>query len=274
MQLKVVSDRLRTPVNTKHKQTAKDSEMLKRASLLPTLLILCAAPLRAEELPESKSPATQLPLVHRDDFEAGMKHWETTDADFWKVLEAERDNKQTKVLRVTGKSNYEPPVRSPHSIAWLKGKYVSDFVLTVKAENTNYKAGGHRDLCLFWGRQDASHFYYVHFGAEADPHSCQVFIVNGKPRTKITVNEAQGTAWGDDRQWHTLRVERTVEDGMIKVFFDDLEKPHMTAKDDTFRWGQVGIGTFDDNGNFDDFELRGVEVKPSERNRRSSGSTP
>ena len=209
--------------------------------------------------------ADELPVVHKDDFEGDLKAWNTTDDDFWKVVEVDRDGIKSKALRVTGKSNYQPKVRSPHSIAWLKGKVVGDFVLTVRAENTNHKAGAHRDLCLFWGKQDASHFYYVHFGAKADPHSCQIFIVNDKPRAKITVDEVEGTPWGEGREWHTLRVERTVKDGMIKVFFDDMKKPHMTAKDTTFQWGHVGIGTFDDNGNYDDFELRGVEVKPKKR---------
>ena len=179
----------------------------------------------------SKDKPSPLPIIHKDDFERGIKAWQTTDDAFWKIIECERDGKQTKALRVTGKSKYKPPVRSPHSIAWLKDKYVSDFVLTVRAENTNYKAGGHRDLCLFWGRQDASHFYYVHFGATADPHSCQIFIVDGKPRTKITVDEVKGTPWGEGREWHTLRVVRSVKDGTIQVFFDDMKKPHMTAKD-------------------------------------------
>jgi hypothetical protein len=35
----------------------------------------------------------------------------------------------------------------------------------------------------------------------------------------------------------------------------------MAAKDARFAWGQVGLGTFDDNGNWDDFELRGVKVE-------------
>jgi hypothetical protein len=43
----------------------------------------------------------------------------------------------------------------------------------------------------------------------------------------------------------------------MEVYFDDMTKPHMTAKDKTFAWGQVGIGTFDDHGNFDDVVLRG-----------------
>ncbi len=206
----------------------------------------------------SRLVAEELPLLVTDDFENGMKQWQTTDDNFWKITELDRDGTSTHALRVLGKSKYEPPVRSPHSIAWLRDIVVGDFVLTVKVESTNYKAGNHRDLCLFWGRQDASHFYYVHFGAKADPHACQVFIVDGKPRAKITVDEAKGTPWG--KAWHVVRVVRTVADGKIKVYFDDMERPMMTAQDDTFKWGQVGLGTFDDNGNFDGFELQGVKV--------------
>lgn len=207
----------------------------------------------------------EMPIVHADDFEGDLSAWRPTKDDVWEQIDTERGGRPTKALRVTGKSTYEPPVRSPHSIFWLKDKFVGDFVMTVKAENTNYQAGNHRDLCLFWGRQDASHFYYVHFGAKADPHSCQIFIVDGKPRTKITVHEVAGTPWGEGKEWHTLRVERSVADGAIKVYFDDMKQPHMTAKDSTFQWGEVGIGTFDDNGNFDDFELKGQSVKPAKR---------
>ena len=58
-----------------------------------------------------------------------------------------------------------------------------------------------------------------------------------------------------------MKVVRRVEDGTMNVYFDDMEKPFMTAKDKTFTWGQVGIGTFDDHGNFDDITLRGVRVE-------------
>jgi hypothetical protein len=52
-----------------------------------------------------------------------------------------------------------------------------------------------------------------------------------------------------------------VADGTMEVYFDDMKTPLMTARDKTFTWGQVGIGTFDDNGNFDDITLRGLKKK-------------
>jgi hypothetical protein len=35
----------------------------------------------------------------------------------------------------------------------------------------------------------------------------------------------------------------------------------MTAVDKDFTWGRVGLGSFDDEGDFDNFKLSGVEVE-------------
>jgi hypothetical protein len=203
----------------------------------------------------------ELPLLLKDDFERGMDRWQTTDPDpergVWKIVEGGAPGNHT--LRVTGTSKYQPPYRSPHSIALVKDIVVGDFEFSVQVQETNVNAGPHRDLCFFWGYQDAAHFYYAHLGAKADPHACQIFIVNGAARTMITVDQAIGTPWTEG--WHNVKVVRNVADGTIKVYFDDMEKPLMTARDKTFTWGQVGLGTFDDHGNFDDFELRGTRVE-------------
>ena len=204
---------------------------------------------------------SELPLIVKDDFEQGMDRWETTDPagapSVWKIIEVGEPGNHA--LRVTGTSKYQPPHRSPHSIALLKDVVVGDFELSTRVQETNVNAGPHRDLCIFWGYQDPSHFYYVHLGAKADPHACQIFIVNDAPRKMITVDQAEGTPWTED--WHKVKVVHRVADGTMEVYFDDMENPLMTARDKTFRWGRVGVGTFDDHGNFDDIELRGKQVE-------------
>ena len=50
-----------------------------------------------------------------------------------------------------------------------------------------------------------------------------------------------------------------MKEGTIEIYFDDMQKPVMTAKDKTFAWGQIGIGTFDDTSDWDDVVLRGVK---------------
>jgi len=203
-----------------------------------------------------------LPLLLAEDFEHGLDHWQTTEPDpgkpFWKIESLPFHGQPNHVLRVLGPSDYQPPHRSPHSIALWKDLVVGDFELTVDVQNTHVDAGPHRDLCVFWGYQGPAHFYYAHFGAQADPHACQIFIVNNAPRTMITVDQAAGTPWTDS--WHRLKVVRRVADGEIEVFFDAMDKPMMTARDKQFAWGQFGLGTFDDHGNFDNLVLRGLKV--------------
>jgi hypothetical protein len=52
-----------------------------------------------------------------------------------------------------------------------------------------------------------------------------------------------------------------VKDGKIEIYFDDMKTPIMTATDKTFTWGQVGVGSFDDSGNWRNVMLRGTKVK-------------
>lgn len=207
---------------------------------------------------------SQSPVIVQEDFESGTGRWQTTDPDpansVWELIEMPIEPGQVSnhAFRVKGISQYQPPFRSPHSIAWLKDVKVGNFEITARVQNTNPSGGDHRDLCIFWGRQSPSEFYYVHLGAKADPHACQIFIVNNDKRTMITRDQAQGTPWTDG--WHKIKVKRDVNDGTMQVYFDDMTKPQMTAKDTTFGAGEIGIGTFDDSGNFDDIVVRGEQV--------------
>ena len=59
--------------------------------------------------------------------------------------------------------------------------------------------------------------------------------------------------------------QRAIDAVAFEPVFQIMEKPVMTAKDDNFKWGQIGVGTFDDTADIDNLELRGVKVsKPVE----------
>jgi hypothetical protein len=211
------------------------------------LLLLSAVCARAAD---SDAP---LPLVYRDDFEQGAEHWQPTDAKAWKVGE-ESGNRFYSLFQ---QSKYQPPHRSPLNFSLIRDVVVGDFALEARVRST-VKDYGHRDMCLVFGYQDPGHFYYVHLGKKTDDHANQIFIVNGSPRTKISTKTSDGTDWNDD--WHQVKVVRRVADGTIEVFYDDLETPVMTARDKTFVWGQVGVGSFDDTGDWDDVKLYGVRI--------------
>ncbi len=227
-----------------------------RAAFLACLglasLVIAGAPASAQDA---------MPVVYADDFENGMDSWEPFDAKSFEITEVKNAaGETTHALRALGTSKFQPKFRSPPNIAMLKDATVGDFEITAKVQSTNPTAGPHRDMCIVFCYQDPTHFYYVHFGALSDPNACQIFIVDDAARTPITVKTASGTPWTDG--WQNVKVVRKVDDGTIEVYFNDMDEPFMAAKDTKFKWGRVGLGTFDDNGNWDDFELRGVETKP------------
>jgi hypothetical protein len=198
--------------------------------------------------------ADPLPVVYTEDFEKGADNWQPMDPDQWKVKKTDQSQVYSQHEK---KSKYKPPFRSPTNISLLKDVVVGDFELKTKVHSTHTDYD-HRDACLVFGYQDPSHFYYVHFGKKADDNANQIFIVNGAARKKISITSTPGTNWTD--KWHEVKVKRNATDGTIEVFFDDMEKPVMTASDKNFTWGQIGVGTFDDTADYDNLELRGVKA--------------
>jgi hypothetical protein len=197
-------------------------------------------------------PPGDWPVLSTIDFDADdLEDWTFTDRGAWRVVPGGPSGPYLEQFRA---SRYEPPVRSPLNIALLPDLGVTDLDLRLRVRSTA-RDYDHRDLCLFFGYQDPSHFYYAHLGKRADPHAHSIFLVNGEPRVSIAEDRTDGTPWTDD--WHTVRIVRRVEDGLIQVYYDDLEKPIMTAHDKTFTHGRIGVGSFDDTGQFDTIELRG-----------------
>ncbi len=195
-------------------------------------------------------------VVITEDFEHGADRWAPTAPAQWKIAGDHGGH----VYDLFNKAQtFKTPHRSPFNFALLKDQSFSEITLTAKVKTT-VKSYGHRDVVVVFGHRDPAHFYYVHFGEKADPHSCQVFIVNAADRTKISTKESTGIPWKDDT-WHSLKVVWKASDGTIKVYFDDMDNTVMEAKDTTFAAGAVGIGSFDDTARFDDVRIEGVAAK-------------
>ncbi|MCI0379297.1 MAG: hypothetical protein L0215_16935 [Gemmataceae bacterium] len=198
----------------------------------------------------SAGDAVKLPLVFEENFEKGAERWEPTDVKAWRIADGDKG----KVYNQFQTSNYKPPHRSPLNISLVKDLVLTDFVLEAKVQSTG-KDVAHRDMCLFFGYQDPAHFYYVHIAKAADDHANQIFIVNDDARKKISITSTKGTPWTD--KWHPVKIVRQTESGSIEIYFDEMKTPIMTAQDKTFTWGRVGLGSFDDSGNWDDVKVWG-----------------
>ncbi len=177
-------------------------------------------------------------------------NWKFTDPSAWKIRQ---DSEHGQLLVLDGASKYEPAVRSPLNIAWLKDLEAADFVLEVEAMSTS-REYGHRDLCFFFGKQSDTQFYYVHIATAADPHANSIFLVNNADRVSIAEKRTEGTHW-EDGTFHKIRIERQTGSGKILVYFDDMGTPIMEASDNTFKSGSFGLGSFDDVGEFRNLKI-------------------
>ena len=205
----------------------------------------------------SGTPSTKvtgLPLLLNETFENGAERWKPMDPSSFAVQEENGNH----FYAIVKDSAYQPPVRSPQNITILQDLTVSDFVLEVDLMSTTADYG-HRDMCVIFGYQDPSHYYYVHFGLKADEHCNSIFLVNGEPRVSIAKTRTSGTRWIDNT-FHRVRIERNTKNGDIKVYFDNMNRPVMTATDLTLTYGGFGVGSFDDEGRIDNCRIWGLKV--------------
>jgi hypothetical protein len=202
----------------------------------------------------------KLQYEQRFNTEEALKEFVFTDPQAWRFAPTNEGG----MLELARQSQYKPAVRSPVNIALLADRVFGDFVLEVNLIQTG-KEYGHRDMCLFYGVQDPTHFYYTHIATVADDHAHNTFIVTNAPRIKIARETTRGANWGLGI-WHTVRIERSATKGTIKVFFDDRDKPIMVADDKTFGAGYIGFGSFDDTGMIDNIRI----WAPSMEERRTT----
>ena len=202
-------------------------------------------PLKSEGSVDSEKPT----VVFEEDFESGFDRWDFIDPKSWKL---EDHGLGQSLCIIQRESQYQPKVRSPLHIALIRDVEAANFELTFKVKSTK-NTGNHRDCCVFFNYQDPTNFYYVHLGAKPDPASGQIMIVDDSPRRPLTKNE-KPTPWSESG-WHEVKLVRDAEAGTIKVFFDDMETPHMQVNDKTFGKGRLGIGSFDDMDAFDEIKL-------------------
>jgi hypothetical protein len=218
-------------------------------ALLPVLYVTTRAENPAGVPAEYKLLCTQ-------DFSSllALKDFVYTDPKAWQISPGEKP-----ALELVKQSEYKPPFRSPVNIALIAAKAFGDFVIEADCLQTG-KEYGHRDMCIFFGYQSPSKFYYTHLATAADPNAHNCFIVNEAPRKSFASEVSKGVNWGVG-VWHHVRLERRSSDGTIRVFFDDMTAPVMTAHDTTFGAGAVGFGSFDDTGKVANIRVWGTTME-------------
>ena len=84
-----------------------------------------------------------------------------------------------------------------------------------------------------------------------------IFVVDNKDRRRI--DDGTTPPQLKDREWHRVRLERDGGTGRIDIFVDGSSQPVLRASDTTIPSGRVGLGSFDDTGEFRAFSVTGYQ---------------
>jgi len=148
------------------------------------------------------------------------------------------------------------PIRRPSALAVLQSDPLVRATVQVEMRSTAPEEVKNRDLEIIFGYESPSRFYYVHLAGITDPNHNGIFLVDNKDRRRID----DGTAPPQlkDREWHRVRLERDGATGQTEVFVDDAKQPALHATDTAIPSGRVGLGSFDDTGEFRKFSVTGT----------------
>lgn len=147
------------------------------------------------------------------------------------------------------------PIRRPSALAVLQSEPLVRATVQVEMRSTAPEEVKNRDLEIIFGYESPRRFYYVHLAGITDANHNGIFLVDNKDRRRID----DGTAAPQlkDREWHRVRLERDGDSGRIEVFVDGSEQPALQAMNTAIRAGRVGVGSFDDTGEFRRFGVAG-----------------
>jgi hypothetical protein len=177
----------------------------------------------------------------------GLEDFDLDGNGVWKIVG------QSLVLEKAGVPG--GPIRRPAAIAILKGQPLSDLTFRLEVKSTAPANLEVRDVLLILGYQSPTEFYYVHISRKTDPVHNGIFLVNNADRKRLDAPSPRAPL--TDQNWHQVRLERNTTDGRIEVFFDADAKPFLSVVDRTLLSGRVGVGSFDETGEFRALEVTG-----------------
>jgi len=169
-----------------------------------------------------------------------INDWEFVGSGKWTLADGK--------LILSGPGTPDGPIRKPAALAILKSQDFKSITFDVELKCNAPLETIRRDLDLVFGYQSPTRFYYVHLSAVTDDVHNGIFIVADADRKRIDSGKSEARL--KDQNWHHARVVRDVSSGSISVYLDDLKTPLMTAIDTTLSSGRVGVGSFDDVGEF------------------------
>ncbi len=176
----------------------------------------------------------------------GMR-WTVPNATDWKVSQ---ENGSDMLQLLVGREPMPGP-RRPQQFALLDMPLARH--VTIEADVRPTK----RSLIVVYAYRDDAHFNYVHFSTDTamqQPVHNGVFHVYGGERVRISRAEGRAAFTGIN-QWFHIKVAWDGNSGEVKAYVDGAAIPALHAVDLSSAEGRVGIGSFDETGDFRNFKI-------------------
>ncbi|MGI9071545.1 MAG: hypothetical protein ACR2JB_09590 [Bryobacteraceae bacterium] len=191
-------------------------------------------------------------VVAADVIDAFGYHWTVPTASDWKI------EKQggVPVLRLVTLKGPLPGPRRPIQFALAETPEFRSVTVDLDARPLG------RSLIVVFAYRDSAHFDYAHLST--DPASKEhvhngVFHVYGGARVRISA-EAGPAAFRATNRWYHVRLTYDGGSGAVEITVNGRSIPALHAIDLSLRSGKVGIGSFDETGDFKNVKIQGIAV--------------
>ena len=150
-------------------------------------------------------------------------------------------------------------IRRPFEYATLNSEPFGSVQLEAEVRLDEPASVNNRDIILVFGYQSDTEYYYAHLSQDNTIYAHNgIFKVDNADRERID-DQWDGSVGAPpavtDEEWHGVRLVHCAETGEIAVWMDGLDRPLLTATDDTFDSGLVGFGSFDNIGRMRDLTV-------------------
>src|SRR5206468_3289434 len=181
--------------------------------------------------------------------------WSVPNGSEWEI---QKEN-GTSVLHM--KIGHEPPSsgpRRPFQFAIADTQPFSK--VTVEADVRPLK----RSVMIVYDYEDPGHFNYAHISSDIKaPVHNGIFHVYGGERVRISPRRGPAS-FPEINRWYHVKLVADGSNGTVEVTVDGKPVPALHAVDLSLTAGKVGIGSFNETGDFKNVKITGVPTSGSQ----------
>lgn len=193
-------------------------------------------------------------LLGADTLQIFDHQWSVPDGSDWEI---QKDNGAPVLHMKIGREPLASGPRRPFQFAVADTQPFGK--VTLEADIRPLK----RSVIIVYDYRDSGHFNYAHISADIKaPVHNGIFHVYGGERVRISPQRGPA-AFPEINRWYHVKLVADGSSGKVDVTVDGKAVPALQAVDLSLTTGKVGIGSFDETGDFKNVKITGVPASGS-----------